>query len=418
MIEAPFRPRRLAGHDGLPSALVVSIVLVIGLACTACASPQFSDGREPVRSGSADAAALAPSVALGGSDAAGLSSGDSGGPLTPGAAGGSGIAGGPAGAAGRSDNVDAGTAPAGAAPADVADAGAAATPVVPATPPVVGPPASAECPAKAVFSLQFAITLKWQGRSIAGVVPLVRGGMGTATVWARWEFDEIAGRSQSVITSCGMTLPDMAAGGAFDAEQYGFHYADSIWDRPSMPRWTLDWKRKCKLPGCALESELAIWTVGASVAAGTSSGLGPLDRIQSADHDGDGYEGLSLTVRSPSEQTATGGHYSYVPFSVTGGGPRAETLFTAMQIVGRFYGNLEGCDAMAGLVQGVSLEMRPIGCLARASASASQTAVCSIEQSSSIDQNMPVFEAVTEARFEGRRVADTADCAAVRQVWK
>jgi len=29
-----------------------------------------------------------------------------------------------------------------------------------------------------------------------------------------------------------------------------------------------------------------------------------------------------------------------------------------------------------------------------------------------------IFVPNTEARFEGKRIADTADCAAVRQAWK
>jgi hypothetical protein len=407
MIEAPSRPRRLTRRDSSPISNGVAIMLALGLACTACASPRFSDRAEAVQSGSADAAAPAPPGSLGGSDAATLAPGDSGALRDAGDA--------LAGDAPKSEFVDAGATPAHPAPSEV-DGGNSA--IVQPTPPVIEPPATGECPAKAVFAVQYEIGLKWQGRNIAGFVPLVRAGMGTATVWARVAFDESAGRTQALITGCGTTVPDLAAGGSFGAEQYGFHFADSMWDRPGMPRWTLGWNRKCKTPGCALESDVAIWTLGASVTADAPVGLGALDRIQSADQDGDGYEGLSLTIRTPSERTASGGHYSYVPLSITGAGPRTGTLFTAIQIGGQFYGNLEGCDGLAGVVRGVSLEMRTIGCLAHEGANASETTVCSLEQARAIEENMPVFVSVTEARFEGRRVADTADCAAVRQVWK
>lgn len=269
------------------------------------------------------------------------------------------------------------------------------------------PARDGSCILSGTYSVRMKMDVSWEGRRV-GPIPLVRSGTGTATVYARINIDGSTKMMLSRVALCGAEFPDFEAGDpTFISERYGFYIPDAVWESNGMPRWDVLWQRDCEVArtGCRLSGLELDATLGAKLPA---NGAGTL---MSLDHDGDGYEGVTIRARTPEE---SGMKYQRVPLSFSTNA-RSESLFSALVVGAQFDAVLSGCDSFEGELARPRIEIRALGCLVRATEKADETP-CSIEQERFLVDNVPTVVAQS-AMFEGRRIREEATCAEVRSVW-
>lgn len=292
---------------------------------------------------------------------------------------------------------------------DAGDAGSAAMREEDAGPVLITsqPGRDGSCILSGTYSVRMKMDVSWEGRRV-GPIPLVRSGSGAATVYARINIDGTTTAMLSRVALCGADFPEFEAGDpTFISERYGFYIPDAVWESNDMPRWDVLWERDCEVAraGCRLSGLELDATLGAKLLA---DGAGML---MSLDHDGDGYEGVTIRARTPEE---SGMKYQRVPLSFSTNA-RAESLFSALVVGAQFDAVLSGCDSFEGELARPRIEIRALGCLVRATETADETP-CSTEQERFLVDNVPTVVAQS-ATFEGRRIREEASCAAVRSVW-
>jgi hypothetical protein len=273
--------------------------------------------------------------------------------------------------------------------------------------PEAGAPA---CSLTGTFSVRSDMLVSWVGKTYAGF-QLVRPGTGKAQVFARVVISFGNDRKlKSEATLCGARLPEFNAGdGTFFRETYGFYLQDDIWDRPTMPRWPLAWAATCAEPGCTLISDVLEAPVGAN---GYVDAPAP---IETKDHDGDGFAGVTVAARGPTELSSANQPYTLIPLSGLGEA-RSEHVFAVVLFKAQYNTTFRDCDYLDGNSNQTRITLRTAGCLAINTRNAPETP-CTAEQTMFVAENIPDVSVSPGATLEMRRVADGADCAAVRRAW-
>jgi hypothetical protein len=87
-----------------------------------------------------------------------------------------------------------------------------------------------------------------------------------------------------------------------------------------------------------------------------------------------------------------------------------------MVVRARFEATLKDCDSFDGELAEPSIAIRSLGCLVRPRPNAEEVP-CTSEHVRFLADNVPPVNAQFST-FEGRRVRDEVNCAAVRSVWK
>lgn len=295
------------------------------------------------------------------------------------------------------------------------DAGADATTQVP---PDSGPPSDAgaknSCPLRGTFAVRNQLAVEWPGTTFVGVFQLVVPGSGTSEMLSRVTFGEAGRETSSQVHVCNLTLPEFAAGDYFlGKERYGFYIPETSWDGDKMPSWDLAWDTLCTEPGCRLISKQLALTFGAQ----SFDFAAPTTPLQYVDHDADSFDAMSILARAPSETSSTGEPFAYVPLSWNNNA-RTGRIFAVLAFAGEFDGTLSDCDNLSGNVNQTRLAIRAAGCRSRPNPGAAEQP-CSATEVRFLSDNMPVVRIASEkSRFEAKRIADDADCAAVRAAFR
>jgi hypothetical protein len=288
-----------------------------------------------------------------------------------------------------------------------------------------GQPTSAEsseyavpgkCSLKGTFSLRATYQGEWDGRALAGVIPLARAGTGGVTIYMRVQLEGKGHPTRSQMRSCGVSFPDFEAGASErSTERYTFYFRDEIWDTPTMPAIPAAWEPVCSDPGCRITSDpLTLW-LGIDPKQAMAA-TAPLTELEPYDHDGDNEIGVTLWVRVPPAVNARGEPYSPLPLTLTSAYPRSSRLNLAFRFSSQLNAELESCDKLKGIVNQAHLEFATVGCFARASAT-SPEARCTPEQVRFVRQNEPKISIPYPTPFEAVRVKDDGNCDDVRAAW-
>jgi hypothetical protein len=300
-----------------------------------------------------------------------------------------------------------------ASPLDVDAAEAGPTPAD-AGSDAAAPDAAGGCRLEGSFAVEVLFDVSWNGTTLAGIVPLLKPGTGKIQMIARIDLRGGALRSRASVTSCGARMPDFTAGNwLVGNENYAGYIPDEAWDSPSMPRWELAWDVGCDRPGCSIETDLLDAIIGARSAPGDvwPGRNGPLSAVLPLDHDEDGDPAITLGSRDSNERNPDGVPYRLIPVTWTllTRSPRA---FIPFRVTGEFHGKLDTCDTFSGVVSEGSVEARCVGCMAR-NEGQSRERECEPQEVLFLDQNLPDW-AVSGGTWRARRVADDANCSAVR----
>jgi hypothetical protein len=271
----------------------------------------------------------------------------------------------------------------------------------------------AECSLAGTYSAEVVLDVKWRAETIFGLIPVIAAGSGQIRFLLRMDSDASGDLAHAKLRSCRGELPDFA-GSFLTDELYSAHIPDAAWEAPAMPSWDLNWNVACRKPGCSVNLDSVVVTLGATPGTAWPGRTGSLSTVVSADHDGDGFPGVSYTMRGPPEKNAAGKAYSHPPvtFSLS---TRATELQLAFQLRAQVQGKLTSCDAItAGFTQ-AAVEARAIGCRTRKNATAPVLA-CDADQIAFVDDNLPNWT-VTGGSMRIKRVAASASCAAIRAAW-
>lgn len=270
------------------------------------------------------------------------------------------------------------------------------------------PAADGTCVVTGTYAVRAEMDVSWEGRTLAGVYPLVRAGTGKAVVYARADIDGTFAAMFTRVAICGTEFPEFVAGDmTLLTERYGVYIPDDVWERDAMPRWDAVWERDCDVarPGCALRGLELDATLGATTF------VDPPGMIMPLDHDGDGHPGVTVRTRTPEDSAM---EYSRVPVSFSTNA-RSESLFSTIVVSAQFNAVLSDCDSLAGELEQPRVAIRAIGCLMRQNEGADE-APCSTEQARFVGDNVPTVTAQSGS-FRGRRIRHGVDCAAVRSVF-
>jgi hypothetical protein len=273
------------------------------------------------------------------------------------------------------------------------------------------------CSLDGVFAVEVLFDAEWNGTTLAGIVPLLKPGAGQIQIIARLDLRGGGLQSRGLVSACGAVMPDFTAGNILVGnENYAGYFPDEGWDAPSMPRWDLGWQVGCDQPGCSLDTELLVATIGARNAGDIWPGRkGPISNIVPLDHDGDGHPAVTIGSRGPDERNAAGVPYKLIPvtWTLTERSPRA---FVPVRVMGEFHGKLDSCDELSGVVTAGSVEARCVGCV-KVTDGQSQESACSPQEATFMDENLPDWM-VTSGTWRARRVPATAECGALRALWE
>jgi hypothetical protein len=288
-----------------------------------------------------------------------------------------------------------------------------------------GQPTSAEsseyavpgkCSLKGTFSLRATYRSEWDGRALAGVIPLARAGTGEVTIYMRVQFEGKGHPTRSQMRGCGVSFPDFEAGASErSTERYTFYFRDEIWDTPTMPMIPVIWEPVCSDPGCRITSDPLTWWLGIDPKQAMAA-TAPLTELEPYDHDGDNEIGVTLMVRVPPAVNARGEPYSPLPLTLSQAYPRSSRLNLAFRHSSQLNAELESCDKLKGIVNQAHLEFATVGCFARASATSLETR-CTPEQVRFVRQNEPKISTPYPTPFEAVRVKDDGNCVDVRAAW-
>lgn len=275
--------------------------------------------------------------------------------------------------------------------------------------------APSACLREGSYALLVDQDVSWEGKSLAGVVPLLRAGRGRVRVWLELDLSRDGTSLRSRLRSCGAALPDFAAmNPRIGTELYAAYIPDSSWEAPSMPRWDVAWSEgACLEPGCAVASEPLVATLGARIEGDSvwPGEDGPLDQLMLVDHDGDGQPGVTLVNRTPAEQSASGIPYIEPPLSWSAT-PRSRELYMALQVTYRLEGAVRTCEELGGDVYDGRVENRVLSCTTRP-AEGAEAATCTPAHARFMDRNLPEWT-VTGGRWRMQYLGDEASCSDVR----
>jgi hypothetical protein len=289
-----------------------------------------------------------------------------------------------------------------------------ATPIILAEPDAGKSDLEGRCDLQGSWALQFGFDLSLSNDAFLGV-PLVERVAGRADLFARADFGTPAQRTPSIMHPCGARLPDLRVTVPFISnEVFGFYLRDETWESPALPSWPATWELPCADPGCSVNTDPLLVTLG-----GPSAGnelTTPSEALETLDHDGDGEPAVTVHLKRPPEVNANGEKYVLLPLQV-GNGARASRLFLIISVAVQFRGQLENCDTMSGPIPQPYFRLRLADCYT--SQGGSQPDVrCTVEQAHFVDQSLRYLGVVTAASWRARRVKPAASCADVRAAWQ
>lgn len=272
----------------------------------------------------------------------------------------------------------------------------------------------AECSLVGEFSSEVILDVQWKATTVFGVVPVIAAGSGKIRFLMHMASED---GEHFKLRACRGEVPDFAGSFLID-EVYSAHIPDAVWERPTIPSWDLTWNMECRKPGCAMNIEEAVVTLGAITTPGAPwpGRRGPLSTIISADHDNDGAPGATFLMRDAPERSPMGKTYSHPPVSFALQS-RASELYLAFQARVPVKAKLSSCDTITGSISQGAVEARAIGCRAQ-KPMGGPDADCTSEQIDFVDDNLPNWTVMGGGSLRAKRMAPGADCAAIRAAWK
>ncbi len=271
------------------------------------------------------------------------------------------------------------------------------------------------CTLTGAYATEILFDVGWNQTTIAGFIPLLAAGTGQIRMVVRLDLGGPPESASARLTACGASLPDFKASNILiGTEHYAAVIPERAWESDQMPHPAFGLSFGCMAPGCALTTDPVVATFGArsnpnDVWPGRT---GALAQITPVDHDGDGEPGVTFTSRGDGERNAQGAEYVHIPVGLSLNA-RAQEADVAFRVTGMFNGKVDSCNLYSGAVSAGSVEARAFGCRARREGSRA-TFDCASEQSAFLDQNLPAWQ-VRGGTFRALRVADGADCSAVRE---
>lgn len=284
--------------------------------------------------------------------------------------------------------------------------------------PAIGADAGDECHIPGRYAVDLRLDVTWNDTTLGGFVPLLRRGTGQIRIVALVDVAGPLEAAQGTLRTCSAKLPDFATENLLVSEHYSVYFPDALWDSPSMPTYPLGLRYACARPGCDLVVEQVVATYGAIGGAGTPWP----ERTESAagitlvDHDGDGFPGVSVLTRGPSEQDAFGAPYSHVPVSWTLNA-RATRVGVPLRVTASLSGKQVQCGLFSGTVGHATVDARAVACVAvRGSGDAEAEAECTANQVGFLDANTPAWT-VVGGHFQAVLVEPGTSCVAARAMF-
>jgi hypothetical protein len=253
------------------------------------------------------------------------------------------------------------------------------------------------------FALRIVFQVGWVGTEFASIVPIIDTGEGELSITMLMELKTSAARLEGSFRTCAAEGPEFAA--TLSRERYQAHFAEAVWDAPSMPMFSTSLHASCQIPGCRVSTEPLTTLTGAALA----SAMDPWPQDVSAgswpDHDGDGAPGIAVSMLGPEQ-----GPYAYPPLDLLSL-RRVGNLGLGQRVTIGLDGTLDSCDVMQGATGEGRIETRAVFCQA-----VSSPAECQPRELEFLNQNLPVWT-VRQGAFQAKRVARDADCHAVRHAF-
>jgi hypothetical protein len=198
---------------------------------------------------------------------------------------------------------------------------------------------------------------------------------------------------------CRVVLPDFATGILAGNETYGTEFPDAIWTSPTMPTIDAAATLSSHDPGAALHLQPGAVLLGGMMGDALNDPW-PSDwhQLQLVDHDGDSKSGITALAK-------TGNGYANPRIDILNSNARAQAIWLVSRTILELDGVADTCDEASGEAT-VDMQNHAVGC------DVAGGGQCSDGQTTTLDNNLPVFE-IQGGTFELVRVDDGSDCAAV-----
>jgi hypothetical protein len=192
---------------------------------------------------------------------------------------------------------------------------------------------------------------------------------------------------------------------AISRERFQALIEDETWDAADMPLFASTLTTSCLEPGCKFDGVPTHALIGAALPSPDAPWPSQARGGDWPDHDGDGAPGVATRMLGPDD-----GPYSFPPLDLLTIRRQREVALGLRVLLG-FDGKLDSCDKASGQTSHGSIETRAVACTA-----SGPPYDCTSDELEFLNNNLPVWTA-HGGRFESRRVAPTADCAAARRAF-
>lgn len=269
----------------------------------------------------------------------------------------------------------------------------------------------ARCVLDGRYALRVAFDVTWVGTEFASIVPIIDRGDGELSFTVLMELSTNGDTLSSQMRTCSSDVPEFVA--TLSRERYQAQFAEAVWDAPGMPTFAAPLRTECGKPGCALRGEVFHALIGAALPSPDAAWPREASAGSWPDHDGDGAEGIAVTMLGPERGQSS---YAYPPLDLLSF-RRVQSLGLGLRVSVGLDGVLESCDGFKGDTVDGRVETRAVNCRAQATSVQNTSSACEANELRFLNENLPVWS-VSEGRFEAKRLAADADCKAVRKAFR
>jgi hypothetical protein len=265
------------------------------------------------------------------------------------------------------------------------------------------PQALTECSSAGTWAMRITTPVKWNSTFV------IQGGSGTITNWVKSSRTQNGLSITDTAKLCGLDTPPYQATPTFGSEKYGVTFAADLFDKPSMPTFTLNGTLSSKEEGATFTAPATAAMVGATMASPItdpwpSNGAA----LTAVDAEGDGSIGLSGIP-------ASGEGFVNPPLNPQRSA-RATKVFAAFRQVITASGVVKSCTRTEGtgeiavINNKAAIDQHVLGC------EKGPGVACAPAEFKLLDSAAPVYTPTDKATIVMVKIEDGLSCEAIRKM--